>query len=108
NDDLAALDPDDIDVDDAPNPSELDADELAVAFATYTTTWDSATDLGRSDAIQRARPLMSEDQADAVEAPEKPLLPPKWKSAARDDARSHPWPTSFNLDSETGTSITYS
>ena len=42
NDDLTALDPDDIDVDDAPNHSQLSPDELAVAFATYTTTWDSA------------------------------------------------------------------
>src|SRR5699024_162818 len=99
-DDLAALTPADIDVSDVPKRRQLSADEFAVAFATYTTTWDAGGDRGRADAIERAQPLMSKKRAEAVQVPEKPMLPPKWKSAARDEARSYSWPTSFEIESE--------
>ena len=107
-DDLAALTPGDIDVNDAPKRRQLNADELAVAFATYTSTWDSGRDHGRADAIKRARPLMTKKRAKKVEVPEKPLLPPKWKSAARDEARSYSWPTAFDVDTESSDSATFS
>lgn len=107
-DELAALTPADIDVSDVPKRRELSADELAVAFASYTTTWDSATDRGRADAIERAKPLMSKKRAEAVEVPDKPMLPPKWKSAARDEARSYSWPTAFEIEAESTDSTTYS
>jgi len=107
-DDLAQLSPADIDVSDVPKRRQLDAAELAVAFATYTSTWDSASDHGRADAIERAQPLMSKKLAEAVEVPEKPMLPPKWKSAARDEARSYAWPVAFEVESENSKSTTYS
>lgn len=107
-DDLQALTPTDVNINDVPKRQQLDAAGLAVAFATYTSTWDSASDHGRADAIKRARPLMSRKRADAVKVPEKPLLPPRWRSAARDDARSHAWPIAFDVDSETSMSTTYS
>lgn len=107
-DDLQDLTPADINVSDAPKRPELAAADLAVAFATYTSTWDSATDHGRADAIERARPLMSKKRADSVKVPEKPLLPPRWKSAARDEAQSYAWPIALHVDSETSTSTTYS
>lgn len=107
-DDLAALTPADIDVSDVPTRRQLSADELAVAFATYTTTWDAGSDRGRADAVERAQPLMSKNRAKGVEVPEKPMLPPKWKSAARDGARSYSWPTAIEIESESSGSTTYS
>lgn len=108
HDDLAALTSADIDVRDLPKRRHLSAPELAIAFATYTTTWDSTSDHGRADAVKRAQPLMSTKRAEAVEVPEKPMLPPKWKSAARDKARSYSWPIAFDIDSESPDSTTYS
>lgn len=69
----------------------LDAAELAQHFAIVGASWQPAEDEIPAASMQRATPLMTQERADEVQAPENPTTTGTWDTAAQDEATSHPW-----------------
>lgn len=69
----------------------LDAAQLAQHFAVVGTSWQPAEDEIPSASMQRATPLMTQERADQVQAPENPITTGAWNSAAENETTSYPW-----------------
>lgn len=76
----------------------LDADDLAMFFATVSTTWDTANDSHHTDGLKRAKPLMTSTAQNEIFTPQNPTVSPTWRDAAAAEARSLPWVTFYNND----------
>lgn len=64
--------------------------ELAKQAATIMTTWNPSKDFNRTVAELRARPLMTDERAKEVIAPERPATGVEWLTAAEKYATSKP------------------
>lgn len=64
--------------------------ELAKQAATIMTTWNPTKDFNRTAAELRARPLMTDERAQEVIAPERPATGVEWLTAAEKNATSKP------------------
>lgn len=69
----------------------LDAAELAQHFAIVGTSWQPSEDEIPAASLQRATPLMTQERANDVQAPENPITTGTWNAAAQDEATSYPW-----------------
>ena len=69
----------------------LDAAQLAQHFAVVGASWQPSEDGIPLASMQRATPLMTQERADEVQAPENPTTTGTWNTAAQDEATSYPW-----------------
>lgn len=69
----------------------LDAAQLAQHFAVVGASWQPSEDGVPAASMQRATPLMTQERADEVQAPENPTTTGTWNTAAQDEATSYPW-----------------
>lgn len=76
----------------------LDVDDLAMLFATVSTTWDTAEDHHHTDGLKRAKSLMTSPAQDKIFTPLNPTVSPTWRKAATMGARSLSWVTFYNND----------
>jgi len=95
---LQDTDPDDVTIPTEVSAEDSDVDDLAMLFATVSTTWDTAADGHHTDGLNRAKPLMTSGAQDEIFTPHNRTVSPTWRKAATRAARSLSWVTFYNKE----------
>lgn len=66
------------------------AEDVASTTARLGHSWDTEFDTTQTDALERAKPLMSDEFAETVQAPERNSAQGEWVTAAESQAYSAP------------------
>lgn len=81
-----------------------DPQEVASATARLAHSWDTQFDTTQTDGLERAKPLMSNDFADTIQAPGRNAAQGEWVGASKHRSYSVPQlsPTLTDIDTDYG------
>lgn len=100
--DIDRLQPAEIELPDSISGEGKSPEEVAKLFVKASMTWDAAVDTHHTDGLRRAAPLMSDEQAAAVQTPTRPTLTPTWRRAIEQKARSYAWVADYEGKDDAG------
>lgn len=83
----------------SPDVDRSDPDAVAERFAVIVSSWDTVTDETKSEAVDRARPLMGGDLAESLSTPVRPTA---WGEPAQHQAYTVPAATLVDHHQEQG------
>lgn len=72
------------------SPEGLSDTELVTLAATTMTTWDTASDVSRTNGYRRVLPLFTEEWDEVFTVPMRPTVSASWREAAQHEAVSEP------------------